>query len=182
MKGLREVGNPRTQYRPDNVTPQKPSYRCPYCGKETTFSPVKWTYEHWIARCDNGECKRIFYAKVDYRGTVGNEPMFDVIETYPKYVPKKHESIPDHIWSDYLEACNCFDVGSFKATVVMCRRMLQNICLEKGAKKTKENGYHLETRLKRLFLNKTLLFILLPIKSSILVIMEHIHKMTELIK
>lgn len=122
MTIIKGRGTPKIPYHPNNATPLKPSYRYPYCGKETTLSPVQWTYDHWIARCDNSKCRKIFYAKVNYTDASGNEVYFDVIETYPKYVPKKHESIPDYIWSDYLEACKCFDVGSFKATVVMCRR------------------------------------------------------------
>ena len=125
---------------PENAEPMKPSCLCPFCGIMTTISPINWTTDHWIAQCDNGECGRVFYAKVNYKGFIGNQLKFEVIETYPKYVPKKHDAIPEHIWSDYLEACKCFDIGAYKATVVMCRRMMQNVCLERGAKNKDVNG------------------------------------------
>jgi len=138
---------------PPNPVPTKPSCRCPYCGIMTTVSPIRWTLSHWIGKCDNSKCGKTFYARVKYTGSVDNEVMFDVIETYPKYVPKKHESIPEHIWSDYLEGCRCFDVGGFKATVVMCRRMMQNVCLERGAKKkdAKGNWMTLRNQIKEAF-------------------------------
>jgi hypothetical protein len=37
---------------------------------------------------------------------------------YPKYAPEKHESVPEHVWSDYLEDSKCFDMRAFNATVV----------------------------------------------------------------
>lgn len=146
----------RTIFIPPNPEPQKPSYRCPYCGVTTTVSPIKWTFSHWIGKCDNSKCGKIFYARVNYTGSVGNEVKFDVIETYPKYVPEKHASIPKHIWSDYLEACKCFDIGAFKATVAMCRRMMQNVCLERGAKKkdAKDRWITLKNQIKEAFPEK----------------------------
>lgn len=136
----------RTIHVPSNPIPMKPSCRCPYCGITTTVSPIRWTLDHWIGKCDNSKCGKTFYVKVNYTGSVGNEVMFDVIETYPKYVPKKHESIPEHIWSDYLEGCKCFDIRAFKATVVMCRRMMQNVCSERGAKKKDARGKWISLR------------------------------------
>jgi hypothetical protein len=130
----------RTIYIPENGEPAKPYCRCPFCGIMTTISPIKWTINDWIAKCDNSKCGRTFYAKVDYTGSVGNELNFDVIETYPKFVPDRHESVPELVWKDYLEACRCFDVEAYKATVVMCRRMLQNVCRDRGAKKKNAKG------------------------------------------
>jgi len=102
--------------------------------------------------CDNNKCGKVFCAKVKYTGFIegfGTEKSllnFDIIETFPKYIPEKHESIPQNIWNDYLEACKCFDVEAFKATVVMCRRMLQNVCLDRGAKKQNAKGEWISLR------------------------------------
>jgi len=126
-------------YVPANAEPTKTSYHCPYCGVLATITPLRWTLDHWICKCDNDKCGRTFYAKVNYTGSMGNLISFDIVETYPKYIPERHESIPN-IWNDYLEACKCFDVESFKATVVMCRRRLQNVCLGRGAKKKNAKG------------------------------------------
>jgi len=131
---------------PQNGEPSKPYCRCPFCGIMTTISPIRWTLSDWIAKCDNSKCGQTFYAKVEYTGSVGDELQFDVIETYPKYVPERHESIPEHIWSDYLETCKAFDMEASKATVVMCRRMLQNVCLDRGVKKQNSKGEWISLR------------------------------------
>jgi len=136
---------PRSIFVPDNAEPEKPTYRCPLCEVTSTIRPVLWTLDHWICECD--ACKKIFYAKVDYTGSVvspgraeKNRLLFKIVDTYPKYVPSRHESIPENIWSDYLEAYRCHEVGAFKATVVMCRRMMQNVLLDRGAKKKDAKG------------------------------------------
>jgi hypothetical protein len=137
---------------PNNWVPNKSAYQCPYCGVLSTLTPLVWTYEHWVCQCDNSKCGKIFYAKVKWTGTIvsvdynDNKLNFNVLETYPKYVPQRHESIPQNIWNDYLEACLCFDVGAFKSSVVMCRRMLQNICLKRGASKKDVNGNRISLR------------------------------------
>src|SRR4030042_917396 len=152
----------RSSYIPENPEAEKAPFRCPYCGYLTTITPLAWTLEHWIAQCDNPKCGRTFYAKVkDMSSIVGvgtekSKLSFDIIETYPKYVPEKHESIPQNIWSDYLEACECFNAGAYKASVVMCRRMLQNVCLERGAKKkdAQDRWISLRSQIKEAFPEK----------------------------
>ena len=59
------------------------------------------------------------------------------IHQYPTRIPKLDESIPKQVADDYIEAIRCFDVGAKKASVVMCRRALQNSVIERGAKKDK---------------------------------------------
>lgn len=151
MRGIRGFGSGDIPTVPKTKA-SKITYRCPYCGVLATITPLQWVGEHCICQCDNPECEKTFYSKVKNIGetvhTSGNilEVDFKILETYPKYVPKKHVSIPQNIWSDYLEACNCFDVGAFKATVVMCRRMLQNVCLNRGAKKKDNNGNWISIR------------------------------------
>lgn len=150
MRGLREVGRNSPLTEPE-IIDRKTTYRCPYCGVQATLTILRRADEHCICQCDNPECDKIFYSKVKttsefirHDGTP--ELSFKVLETYPKYVPQKHESIPPNIWSDYLEACRCFDAEAYKATVVMCRRMLQNVCLDRGAKKKKADGKWISLR------------------------------------
>jgi hypothetical protein len=147
---------------PPNAEPAKTSYRCPHCGVLTTVTPIKWTLNDWICKCDNDKCGKTFYAQVKYTGAIvghsGEKSLlsFAIVETYPKYVPERHESIPDNIWQDYLEACKCNDADAFKATVVMCRRMMQNVCLYQGAKNKDSNGkwISLKNQIKEAFPDK----------------------------
>lgn len=148
---------------PDNGVPDKNTCKCPYCGVVATLTVEAFTMEHIIYKCDNKNCQKSFYAKVKYTGATqshGREPSiyhFDIIETYPKHVPEKHESIPANIWSDYLEACKAYDVEAFKSSVVMCRRTLQNVCLKRGASSKKDaNGRYptLRDQIKQAFPQK----------------------------
>jgi len=142
----------KSVFIPPDGEPNKTSYLCPFCGVLTTITPLRWTLDHWICKCDNDKCGKTFYAKVKYTGGIighaGEKSLlsFDIVETYPKYVPEKHISIPQNVWSDYLEACKCFNVEAFKGTVVMCRRMLQNVCLDRGAKKKNAKGEWISLR------------------------------------
>jgi hypothetical protein len=143
----------RPSFMSDNYVPEKGTYRCPYCGTMATLTPLAFTTEHMIYQCDNTSCQKSFYARVNYKGkTVSinhNEPSilsFEIIETYPKYVPQKHESIPQKIWADYIEACKAYDVGALKSSVVMCRRTLQSVCLERIGTKVDGNGKYIKLK------------------------------------
>lgn len=61
----------------------------------------------------------------------GNE----IIDQYPKRIPKLDPAIPSDVANDYVEAIKCFDVSACKASVVMCRRALQTSVIGKGASK-----------------------------------------------
>lgn len=45
-----------------------------------------------------------------------------------------HQSVPGPIVDDFDEALRCREQGSYKACVVMCRRVLESTTMEKGAK------------------------------------------------
>lgn len=142
---------------PPNGTPEKPVYKCPFCNVTTTIKPIAWTFTHWIGECD--ACQEQFYAKVKFSGSSfgpggGNTKYhFEILETYPKHVLKRHVSIPEHIWEDYEEANKSYKSGANKAAVVMCRRTMQNVALEKGAMKkdTKGNWITLRNQIKSAF-------------------------------
>lgn len=133
-------------FYPTDYRIRKPSYRCPHCGVVAAIKPLIDHPEHWLGKCDS--CGKIFYAKVDYLGTEGDERIFKIVDTYPKFTPRREESVPESVWNDYLEAVKCLNAGAFKAAVVMCRRTLQNnnSLLEKGAPKKKPNGSYISLR------------------------------------
>jgi hypothetical protein len=167
MRHLRDVGKEfvsvsRVPDELENGIPAKITCQCPYCGMNTTVTPTRWTLDKWICLCDNSKCNKTFFADVKYESSIVGHPgeqsilYFDIIETYPKFVAERHESIPENRWVDYAEASRCFNADSYKATVVMCRRALQNVCLDKGAIKKDANGnwISLRTQLKTAFPQK----------------------------
>jgi len=56
-----------------------------------------------------------------------------VKDYYPRKVLTIDPAIPQEIGDDFNEANRCLGVEAKKATVVMCRRVLQNACVLKGA-------------------------------------------------
>jgi hypothetical protein len=56
-----------------------------------------------------------------------------VKDYYPRKVLIIDSAIPKEIGDDFNEANKCLAVEAKKATVAMCRRVLQNTCISKGA-------------------------------------------------
>jgi len=53
----------------------------------------------------------------------------------PKLIPRCSiiKSTPKAILQDLNEAEMCFSFKAYKASVIMCRRALENVCIDKGA-------------------------------------------------
>lgn len=56
-----------------------------------------------------------------------------VKDYYPRKVMTVDQAIPQEIGDDFSEADKCLGVEAKRATVVMCRRVLQSTCVSKGA-------------------------------------------------
>jgi len=97
---------------------------CPYCHVHSTITLRTYADGFHIYQCDNCSGLILFIEK-------GRE----IIDQYPKRVPKIDTSVPSEVARDYVEAIKCFDVGANKGSVVMCRRALQSSVIERGAKK-----------------------------------------------
>ena len=123
---------------------------CPHCNTRATYttlygeppsSPSEGRLYHTLVLCDHCGSKTLLIFKGVRKSIIGARPGFyidvEFVDQYPKRTPKPHESIPPQVADDYIEAIKCFDVGAWKASVVMCRRALQGSVIEKGAKKDK---------------------------------------------
>ncbi len=100
----------------------KQSLTCPYCGVYSTISARAGADGHYIYECD--QCDKLFLLVIN-KG--------EIVDQYPKRIPKYDQAIPSDVASDYVEAIKCFDVAAFKASVIMCRRALQTSVIGKGA-------------------------------------------------
>lgn len=128
---------------------------CPYCNSICNFKPV-WCPDYdlniveissnkfrsgvWnvVMQCDNVSCRKYIFIFANGMGGI------NAIFPLPSYAQKKIEGVSDDIWIDYIEACKCLDIKTYNATVVMCRRALQNIAIDKGAKKSDDLYIQLE--------------------------------------
>lgn len=118
---------------------------CPHCGDTVALLPAHNpvnTYEHsyFVALCPNhkrNHCKPVFAVY---------QPLNDYIQErypFPSFdASKMHKSIPEAIREDYTEGARCLFVDSYKAVVVMCRRVLEALASDKLGAKAKDARDH----------------------------------------
>lgn len=117
------------------------AFVCPHCGVHSTFHvSAEYGNQFWggfadILCCDH--CRQLVYVVLGFRtAPVGTKVATEeILDYYPKRLPKLEDSIPKNVASDYVEAIKCFDVGANRASAAMCRRALQSSVIERGAKK-----------------------------------------------
>jgi hypothetical protein len=80
-----------------------------------------------ICRCSDGKCRELTFV-------IYNTLNDCIYQTFPVsgYNPNDyHEAIPEKIREDLSEADKCFNAGSYRGAVVMNRRALQNLIIDK---------------------------------------------------
>jgi hypothetical protein len=116
-------------------------FECPHCHAVSVFDcvfsmrgffdnrfyPVSvWACHH----CDRAVF--ITHQTGDYHTTANN---FGLVSIYPSATISVNSLVPAGIASDFLEASNDYNIGSFRSSAVMARRTIQKMCLNLGAKK-----------------------------------------------
>lgn len=112
---------------------------CPHCSPvQSAFETVTSTYEvklggGWkrvIAAAKCVACQRFILAAITDAGGLGWKYEFH----YPIGKPNDtvSEDIPEHIRLDFQEALRCQHVQAYNATAEMCRRAIENSCLNLG--------------------------------------------------
>jgi len=117
-----------------------PSFKCPHCNTMCSFSGKG------IGDCVTLYCrgchKGVFFkfSGWDFQDTdsTARVDAKTVVDYYPRSVFTADAAIPEDIADDFNEANRCFAVEAKKATVTMCRRVLQNTCISKGADPRKD--------------------------------------------
>ncbi len=112
-----------------------PSFMCPHCNTKCSFSGIGVgdSVVLYCRGCGEGVYFRL--SGIDFRDediTVRIDAE-SVEDYYPRKVLTIDPAIPKEIGDDFNEANRCFSVEAKKATVTMCRRVLQNTCVSKGA-------------------------------------------------
>jgi len=111
------------------------SGHCPHCERYTLFSiGTSCTSNGSHYRWSIGVCNHCQKAILIYE-TLGEYGSYNTDSYYPSILPKPiPENIPDFIKSDLMEDHLCIGVNAFRASAVLSRRILQMICIDKGAK------------------------------------------------
>ncbi|NQU18616.1 DUF4145 domain-containing protein [bacterium] len=115
-------------------------FDCPHCSARCQFNlaveelecQTNGSYQtSWI--CQN--CSGIIVIRRLYQYTWDHS-----IDIFPrtKIKPKiRIDKLPENIKKDYLESLRDYGNGCYVSSVIMCRRAIQQTCLDKGAKKIK---------------------------------------------
>ena len=121
--------------------------RCPHCRAIGTFLPAirnflgygkaiknesktsMWSCQAHIRVCPNLQCKGIVFTLK----TGGEKGM-----THTCFPPERlafdAQSVPEKLIRTLEEALSCHSVGAFRASVMMFRRLLEELCDDCGAK------------------------------------------------
>lgn len=117
-------------------SPRPFAHECPYCDVMATMQPRMLALDWGIYFCVNCEEEVLFKkAWVPGKGKRKSTRTLELVDYYPKKIPKFHKAIPKFIIQDLTEAHLCFDSRAWKGSVVLARRALQSACIDKGAKK-----------------------------------------------
>ena len=122
--------------------------RCPHCRHQGAFhgipncTDVTWGHQvkryAGVRKCPNPECESLVFVVCNKRGTLE--------KSYPpETIDFDSTNLPAKILASLEEAINCHAVGSYRATALMVRRVLEELCEDKNAQ-----GDTLKDRLSKL--------------------------------
>lgn len=111
-----------------------PAIICQNCTHENQLSHTYWDYKG-IVKCE--KCGVIMSMHMQ------TGSLISLLIKGPEFV--KINNLPLGIQNDVNEAQICHNVGAYKSCVVMCRRALEQVCDDKGAK-----GGNLNNKIKNL--------------------------------
>ena len=113
-------------------------FECPHCKAKCQFNAVVTDNQcrvddeyqaPWV--CQN--CGGFNITKRPYTHTWQDTKIFPLIKIKPSI---KIDKLPENIRNDYLESLENYSNGCYTSAVIMCRRVIQQSCQDKGAKKT----------------------------------------------
>lgn len=143
----------------------KQTFVCPNCNNSSTYTvessisrysqDANQNFHHLIIRCDVCEeiTYKIFQFQRTYKGSyvppeITNQEKF----MYPFGYLQIEQDLSESIKNYYIEAYNCFKIGTLKGSASMCRATLSAICDDKDSQgkdlKERINNLPLSQRLK----------------------------------
>lgn len=113
-------------------------FDCPHCEAKCQFSilcgPSECTADSSVQQgwmCSN--CSGVISTRYVRPQGPNDAIVFPLRKTVPQI---KTDKLPEQIRTDYLESLKNYDNSCFISAVIMCRRVIQQSCLDKGATKT----------------------------------------------
>jgi len=116
-------------------------FDCPHCKARCQFNSVgnrqqckaDRSYQNaWL--CTN--CNGFIISKFGEIQNIQQAKTYPLVKIKPKI---KIDKLPDNIKEGYLESLEDFSNGSYNSAVIMCRRVIQQSCIDE---KTKKNNLY----------------------------------------
>lgn len=115
---------------------------CPHCENRSAFKMLHSTNEGRWGRPGNdfgvltnvlkcAECKGVIIVF----SVMDEQNQWSEFIAYPASMPSVNEYVPEAVAKDYISGVNCMAIREYKAAAAMFRRSLQQIMIEKNAKK-----------------------------------------------
>lgn len=117
--------------------------RCPHCRQSVAARPVSpATYKisevsdetaYLICQCPRQACQAVIFVEYDRLNNrvTRIHPRPDVVAA------NYRKAIPEAVRADFAEAVRCHLAEAYKGVVVLCRRAMQTMMIDKGATKEK---------------------------------------------
>jgi HEPN domain-containing protein len=130
------------------IDPVSVGLRCSACGNLGTFvgfancKDIGWTGNGFVRqaglrKCPNPDCRAVAFVVQDAGVLVERYP--------PETLDFDSTNLPDSILHSLEEAISCFSARAYKATALMVRRTLEELCADRNA-----SGKDLKARLSNL--------------------------------
>ncbi len=112
-------------------------FDCPHCKAKCQFNTQGNQYtckidnsvqQAWV--CSN--CNGVIVARFVPPQNINQSKVYPLIKINPKI---NIDKLPDNIKNDYVESLEDYSNGAYISCVIMCRRAIQQSCLDKGVKK-----------------------------------------------
>lgn len=100
-----------------------PEVQCPKCGHVNSLDVHTYWHYEGMYRCE--DCGARMRVKLNEGYLIGTPEVSD-------FVPV--EGAPPEVDADFIEAQKCHDAEAYKATIVMCRRVLESMADSQQAK------------------------------------------------
>lgn len=113
-------------------------FDCPHCKAKCQFNNLGDQHK---CKVDNScqqswmclNCNGVIASKfIPPHQSINSAQIFPLIKIRPKIVVEK---LPDNIRNDYMESLEDYSNGCYASSIIMCRRVIQKSCIDKGAKK-----------------------------------------------
>lgn len=91
------------------------------------------------------KCQNPFLKEKSFQTVEGDEYLNSEIQFYPNTENEALKNCPDIVHKPYKEALKCYRAHAYDVCVIMCRKGIEAICLDKG-----ETNGNLATKLKNL--------------------------------